>query len=144
MLWRAFWRTESVKQMDKIEIYTAHDGTLKISGKTVPKDAGVYACDLLKRGVAQIDFFYIGANAGHQATKSMGVFKRMFEEANPGMFEVSFVPNCFLTYTEDAKHEERIATVWRTVIQLSRSRMDKVVGGLQSAKQPEASRKAAG
>lgn len=107
-------------------IYTAHAGTLRIAGGTIPRSASKCAFHYFERGIWPIDFFVIGANANQQAMKAMGSFKHKVEDdssrrnsGNGTTFTVAFVPLRFHVNTESATtHEqtEKDATVWRTVL----------------------------
>ena len=129
--------------MENLEFYALHNGTLKISGKTIPKDAATYAMDLMSKGVKQIEFFYVGANAGHQATKSMGVFRRLFEQSSGGLYTLAFVPRCFYTKTEDKINADKIASVWRTIV-VPVAIAEKEVAGIAKQPRPEAPHATAG
>lgn len=106
--------------MGSPKIYTEHPGTIRISGTTVPREAGQCAICSLEAGKKVIEFLCIGANANQQATKSMGVFLMLFERnsCNSGK-SLAFQPLEFLTYVRDrstGQQVQRTATVWRTVM----------------------------
>ena len=107
---------------EKPEIYVEHGGTIRISGRTLPHKAGFCAFSYLQQGMAVIDFFYIGGNAGQQAAKSMGVFSHLVKQdmalKNKNVF-VAFVPLRFMTMAKDAgigNPREKDASVWRVVL----------------------------
>lgn len=102
------------------DLYVSHDGTIRISGGTVPRDAGKCAMHYLEQGKHNIDFLCIGANANQQATKSMGVFMLLFERNpdNKGK-TLAFRPLRFRVMTEDRQTHasfSKDATAWRTVV----------------------------
>lgn len=102
---------------DEVEIYVPHDGTIKISGATIPKRAGKCAYHFLERGLPIIDFFCIGANANQQAMKSMGVFLHMTKKYM--QVEVSFQPLRYLVQITNKVTnaiEIKDSVVWRVVI----------------------------
>jgi hypothetical protein len=103
---------------ERSELYIEHDGTVRISGRTIPKTAGYCAYTYLEKGVTEIDFFYIGANAGQQAMKAMTIFAKIVREETKSQASVCFEPLRFTTITEDEKGEKqrKDATVWRTVL----------------------------
>jgi hypothetical protein len=101
-----------------IPIYVPHRGTIRISGSTVPKNAGNCAIAFLQEGYEQIDFFCIGANANQQATKSMGVFSFQVRRFRPNL-RVSFEPLRFMTETTNpvtGVKKLKDCTVWRTIL----------------------------
>ena len=102
-----------------IERYVEHKGTIKISGKTMPKGAALCALSYLNQGVDKIEFFYIGGNAGQQATKAMSVFAFLVDKDSQGRMSVSFRPLRVSTITKDAvtgEEKEKDAVVWRTIL----------------------------
>ncbi len=101
-----------------VEEYVLHEGTVKISGSTLPKHSGVRAYDLLNRGISPIEFICIGANANQQAMKGMSVFAYKVKQDNPNRL-VSFIPLRFVTKTTDVHTGEvkvKDCAVWRTVV----------------------------
>ena len=101
----------------EIETYVSHEGTIRISGSTVPKKAGKCARHFLERGITPIDFFCIGANANQQATKAMGVFSYMTK--NYDGLEIAFQPLRFMVETIDPTSQQKElkdAIVWRCVL----------------------------
>lgn len=103
----------------QIEHYVEHAGTVRISGKTLPKSAGFCAFSYLQKGISPIDFFYIGGNAGQQAMKAMSVFCHLVrQDSNESLF-VAFVPLRFLTVTKDKvtqTEKDKDAAVWRAFL----------------------------
>ncbi len=104
-----------------IPLYKPHEGTVKISGSTVPRGAGRCAFFYLQRGLS-VEFFCIGANANQQAMKAMGIFMNMVNQDadfQSKRLSVAFQPLRFLTDTVDAAsqgHREKDATVWKTFL----------------------------
>ena len=102
-----------------VEEYVLGEGTIKVSGSTIPKRAGRCAFFYLKNGKNPIDFFCIGANANQQAMKSMGVFLHIVRETYGDELSVSFRPLRYKTMTNDMQTQEKKfkdCVVWRTVI----------------------------
>lgn len=104
-----------------IPIYVEHPGTIRISGGTLPKNAGKCAVHYLQRGVKPLEFLCIGGNANQQATKAMGVFRFMVEHSPEFVgVEVAFQPFLYLVPTMDESrpgHQKlKSATVWRTLL----------------------------
>jgi stage V sporulation protein SpoVS len=102
----------------KPKIYVIHEGTIKVSGGTLPKTAAGCAYHYLQRGIQTIEFFYIGANAGHQAVKAMTIFSHIIRRELNDIGEVAFVPTRVIALTDDGtgKKTEKDATVWKTVL----------------------------
>ena len=104
-------------EFSSIQDYTEHAGTIRVSGSTMPKNAGKCAFHYLQKGHLP-DFLVIGGNANQQATKAMGVFCFMVDHS-PELksLKVAFQPLLFYVTTRDPNGLERkkSATVWRTV-----------------------------
>ena len=99
--------------------YVIGEGTIKVSGSTIPKRAGKCAFFYLKNGKQPIDFFCIGANANQQAMKAMGVFLHIVSESYGEDLSVAFRPLRYKTMTNDIYTNEKKykdCVVWRTVI----------------------------
>lgn len=100
-----------------IPVYAPHSGTIRISGSTESKKAASCALHYLSQQVSPIDFFYIGANAGQQAMKAMGIFRYTFERATGEQCTILFQPNRVQTRAKafpDSKEEILIdAVYWR-------------------------------
>jgi len=107
----------SISQPDH---YNEHSGTVRISGRTLPKSAAFCALTYLQRGLDPIDFFYIGGNAGQQAMKAMSIFAYLVDrEMHQAGISVAFCPKRFTTNTVDPvtkENREKDAAVWRTII----------------------------
>lgn len=98
-----------------IPLYAEHSGTIRISGRTSPVAAGTCAYQLLLSGLPVIDFFYIGGNAGQQATKAMGIFAYIVHNCRElTNMEVAFQP--LLVKTVILNEGEKTGTVWRTFV----------------------------
>ncbi len=100
--------------------YECAQGTIKVSGSTLPRQAGSCALHFLTRLIDPIDFICIGANANQQAVKAIGVFSEMFEEQH-GRLDGSYLAFRPLRVSVTAKNFDgssqlKDATVWRTVI----------------------------
>lgn len=112
------------------QFYVPHEGTLKISGKTIPGKAAGRASSLLKRDdIENIDFFLIGGNANQQAMKAMGLFRVFLEDDTDGRNTLAFTPLHVRTMADNLAHTEQMsmdATVWRTVI-LNQEQSQKVI-----------------
>lgn len=104
---------------EKPPTYQEHKGTIRVAGHTTPKTAGFCAFKYLTQGIENIDFFYIGANAGHQATKAMGVFSYLVDSHFKGSYSVTFKPERVMTLTstdDQGGEKEKDATIWKTYI----------------------------
>lgn len=55
------------------ELYTNHQGTVLVSGKSEVGKVARYIVHLIQMKVTPIDVFFIGANAGQQAYKACAV-----------------------------------------------------------------------
>jgi hypothetical protein len=102
------------------ERYKSHGGTVKVSGRTVPKKTGRFAFHLLRNRIFPIDFLCIGANANQQAMKSMGVFLHIVEHSPEERgISLAFQPLRYMVETVDSEtgeHKDKDCVVWRTVI----------------------------
>lgn len=100
--------------------YTPHPATIKISGGTNCRNAAKCALFFLNRQVGpHVDFFYIGANAGQQAMKAMGIMRRCLEEATEGKATVVFQPNHVQTLVRDeitGLDAYKVAVYWRAFV----------------------------
>lgn len=100
----------------EIPVYAPHPGTVRISGATDCKKAASCALHYLSQGLT-VDFFYIGANAGQQAMKAMGILRYILERATDQKTTVLFQPNRVLTETKDRTNPELLVKVdgvyWR-------------------------------
>jgi hypothetical protein len=103
----------------EIPQYVEHQGTVKISGSTIPHKAGSCAFFFLRAGCLKVEFLCIGANANQQASKAMGVFMSLVERDRD--FDgrtVAFQPLRFQTETTDLEGRKMIkdCMVWRTLL----------------------------
>lgn len=102
-----------------IPLYRSHPGTLRISGSTTPRKAGLCAFHYLHENVPSIEFLAIGANANHNATKAMGIFLLKVEEEMRGEVTISFQPRRYKTIVDEAgKSVPKDCVVWETVIHI--------------------------
>lgn len=85
----------------ELKLYEPHVGTVRVSGSTDCRKAAKCALFFLQRKAAQVDFFYIGANAGQQAMKAMGIMRNLLESATEGRITVLFQPNRVQTEVMD-------------------------------------------
>lgn len=102
----------------EIPVYAPHGGTIRFKGDTRPADASRSAMHCLMAKMDKIDFIYIGANAGQQAMKAMGIFRLNVEFHQPG-WTLAFRPLRFQTEIEDFQTKEKKMkdlTVWRTIL----------------------------
>lgn len=101
-----------------IPLYVSHSGTVRISGASESKKVASCALHFLSQDLGPVDFFYIGANAGQQAMKAMGILRYTVEKYTEGKTTVLFQPNRVQTETQD--HADRSKTLlvdavyWRT------------------------------
>jgi hypothetical protein len=99
--------------------YIIHDGTVRIAGGTDCKKAAKCALHFLRKGIKVVDFFYLGANAGQQAMKAMGLMRLIFETATEGKMTVVFQPNAAKTMVRDQatfQDVEKDAVYWRVSV----------------------------
>ena len=103
-----------------IPVYVTHPGTIRVSGATECKKAASCALHYLSQNILPIDFFYVGANAGQQAMKAMGIFRYTFERATEGETTLLFQPNRVQTraLVRDGTNAEMLidAVYWRTYV----------------------------
>ena len=84
-------------------MYTNHDGTVLVSGKSEVGRVARYIAHLVEKGVEPIDVFFIGANAGQQAYKACAVATIICEEKMEKKL-------AFLTVRAKTKTEKRDIT----------------------------------
>ena len=102
-----------------IPLYAEKEGTVRVSGSTLPRKAGRCAFYYLQRGLP-VEFFCIGANANQQAMKAMGIFRELVDEC-PDFTgnSVAFQPLRVRTHTVDPTNgdqKDKDAVVWRTLM----------------------------
>jgi stage V sporulation protein SpoVS len=102
----------------KPEYYIEHEGTVRVSGSTLPKKAAGCAYAYLQNGFENIEFFFIGANAGHQATKAMTIFSFTVRNELQDSGTIAFEPRRVMVQTRErgGKTIDKDATVWRVII----------------------------
>lgn len=76
-----------------IPFYVSHPGTVRIAGHTEALSAAKCALHFLGHAITPIDFFYVGANAGQQAMKAMGIMRYIVESTTQQKATVIFQPN---------------------------------------------------
>lgn len=102
---------------EDIPLYVVHPGTVKIAGHTECKLAAKCALHHLSRNIGPIDFFYVGANAGQQAMKAMGIMRYLLEQTTEGKSTVFFQPNRVRTQSFQAGSTDTIdAVYWRVYV----------------------------
>lgn len=91
------------------------EGTILISGRTSPAKAANVAFERWRRGRTQIEFFFIGANAGNQAWKSASILIRLLWHHH--RIPAVVVPRWALTETTDpdGRTEDKEGIVLRVV-----------------------------
>lgn len=107
--------TDPVTPSLNLPEYLCHGGTLKISGSTVPRKAAWRAFSLLEAKVKNVEFLFIGASAGQQTVKSIGILSDLFSERYYGEFIVVFQPMRFKTTIANTEKEVD-AQVWRSFV----------------------------
>ena len=105
--------------LDTVEEYVEHEGTIRISGQTVPCQAALCAMRFSERGVSPIEFFYLGGNAGQQAMKAMGIFCFMVEQSQSAKFSVAFQPLMMKAKLGEKGQEGdtfKAVSIWRVML----------------------------
>jgi len=74
-------------------MYVYNERTVSIGGSTNVNNTAVYALDLCAKYDKPVEFLFIGASAGQQASKIMGVFRYKIDEAFAGNKTAMFRPN---------------------------------------------------
>ena len=100
-----------------IPFYTEHQGTVIVSGGTPPRKAAGCALEMLKKGITNVEFICIGANAGQQATKAMGSLRGSVRRELK--LDLAFQPDRAMTMVQDKEtRQEKLMqmTVWRMLI----------------------------
>ncbi len=99
--------------------YVTHSGTVRISGQTSPRAAASCALQLLKAETWPLEFLFIGANAGQQATKAMA-FLAFIHDRQYSDSEIAFRPSAYWVMSTDRSNNDapvkRLATVWKVVL----------------------------
>lgn len=81
-----------------------------------------------KRGTKDIEFVFLGGNAGHQAFKACAVVKRQLEAEFGGTLKVSFEPLWSTAMSDPAEGQEskiKDLSIWRMTVQKLASEMPK-------------------
>lgn len=95
-------------------IYVEHEGTIRVAGISRPLLLAQCAQALITNGVPVIEFFFIGANAGHQAAKAMTILAYQIEQEHKGRVTATFRPCRYLTITHEGQvPKEKDASVWK-------------------------------
>ena len=106
-------------EINDVREYVTHEGTVRISGQTSPRKAASCALQLLKSEVWPLEFLFIGANAGQQATKAMAFLSFVHDRQYSGS-EIAFRPSaCWVISADRSNNNEpvkRLATVWTAVL----------------------------
>jgi hypothetical protein len=109
--------------MSKIQLnrYVPHAGTIKVAGSTPTSKAAFCALACFEKGHVPLDFLFIGANAGQQATKAAGLFNNLIYQKTGGKCVVVYYPQrveLALVSEESAPAVEKLveSTVWTAVI----------------------------
>lgn len=103
----------------ELPLYVTHPGTVKVSGSTVPRKAARCAQAFLEEHRKNVEFLFIGASAGQQALKALGILGDMFETQWKGDYALVFRPLRYRTYIEShdpllsGQGREVDAQVWR-------------------------------
>lgn len=102
-----------------VPVYIEHEGTLRISGESMPRLIAQSVHTLISRDVQRIELFYIGGNAGQQATKAMTIVAYQVFHESGGKFNALFHPLRVLTATTDPNTgavKQKDASVWLLVL----------------------------
>lgn len=102
-------------ETSKLPIYLAHEGTIRVSRSTVPRKAAWRALALLDSKIPNVEFLFIGAGAGQQALKAIGILCELYDRKYAGEYVVVFRPMRFRTFI-DRTEKEVDAQVWRAYI----------------------------
>jgi stage V sporulation protein SpoVS len=105
--------------------YVTHAGTVKVAGGTVPRKAAWCAFAFMEERRVNVEFLFIGASAGQQALKAIGILTEIFESRWGTDYALVFRPMRFKTaihsQTEQVPDREVDAQVWRAhVLDLSK------------------------
>lgn len=97
--------------------YVRHPGTVLVSGTSASRKVAWCALGFLDEGRPNVEFMFIGASAGQQALKAIGLTSIIFEERNEGKYLLFFRPLRFRTVIRDAESAREVeAQVWRTYV----------------------------
>lgn len=102
-----------------LPLYAAHEGTMRVGGATVPRKAAWRALALLEGKVPNVEFLFIGASAGQQSLKAIGILCDLYDRKYREEYVLVFRPMRYRTLI-DGTEKEVDAQVWRAyVIDLS-------------------------
>lgn len=98
-------------ETNQLEAYKPHEGTVLISKFTRPNKAAGCIERYIAHEKSPIDIFYIGANAGQQAMKTMGIVAFNTNLRTRGKLAVVYTPRRVRTLVEN-ENVWKDATVW--------------------------------
>lgn len=111
-----------MNENEKPPLYVEHAGTIRVAGASKPLHLAQCAQGLISQKsppIENIEFFYIGGNAGQQAVKAMTILSYQVDRESRGRTEALFRPLRVMTSTKDpdtSQVKEKDATVWRLVL----------------------------
>ena len=101
---------------DQIPLYVENPRTVRISARSEALRTAMYALGLCGSSPAPVEFLYIGASAGQQAAKAMGIFRYKVDEAFDGQKTAVFHPNRVKVILNDPEQSHVDAFVWRAFV----------------------------
>lgn len=103
-----------------LPLYVPHPGTVKVSSSTMPRKAAFCAMAFMEERRPDVEFLFIGAAAGQQALKAVGILCDLFENKWQSEFVLVFRPMRFRTTilptTPTELPRDVDAQVWRAVV----------------------------
>lgn len=101
---------------DQIPFYVLNPMTVKVSATSAVKAIAYYALELCSKFDDPVEFFYIGASAGQQAAKAMGIFRYKVDELFEGRKTAVFRPNRVRVRLDSEKGEIVDAIYWEAFV----------------------------
>jgi len=99
-----------------VDIYEPHSGSVRVSGGSPAKAAGMCGYHFFKKKQLPVDFYFMGGNAGLQAAKACSVLAMVLKEENS---YASFIPMRFKMDADDGHGNTSLKDifVWRLKIE---------------------------
>lgn len=101
---------------DQIPLYVENPRTVRISARSEALRTAMYALGLCGSSPDPVEFLYIGASAGQQAAKAMGIFRYKVDEAFNNQKTAVFHPNRVKVILSDPEQSHVDAFVWRAYV----------------------------
>lgn len=101
---------------DQIPMYEENPRTVRVAARSEAKNTAMYALELCGNSPEPVEFLYIGASAGQQAAKAMGIFRYKVDEVFNGTKTALFHPNRVRVVLNNGENQIVDAFVWRAYV----------------------------